>query len=35
MRERLGRSCPDPMGGQLLGGGALRRDMFKWMVFMY
>lgn len=35
MRERLGRSSPDPMGGQLLGGGALTRDMLRRMVVMY
>ena len=23
MRDRLGRSCPDPIGGQALGGGAV------------
>ena len=23
MRDRLGRSCPDPIGGQALGGGEL------------
>ncbi len=35
MRERLGRSCPDPMGGQLFDGGALTRDMLECLVFMY
>ena len=35
MRERLGRSCPDPMGGQLLDGGALTRDILRRLVVMY
>ena len=35
MRERLGRSRPDPIGGQELGRGALSVRMLVVVVFMY
>ena len=35
MRDRLGRSCPVPIGGQVLGGGALTVPILILLVFMY
>ena len=35
MSDRLGRSCSDPIGGQALGGGALRMPMRVLLVTMY
>ena len=35
MRDRLGRSCPDPIGDQVLGGGALMMLIFATLVSMY
>ena len=35
MRDRLGRSCPDPIGGQALGGGALTMPIRVFLVTMY
>ena len=35
MRDRLGRSCPDPIGGQALGGGALTMPIRVLLVTMY
>ena len=35
MRDRLGRSCPDPIGGQVLGGGALTMPIRVLLVTMY
>jgi hypothetical protein len=35
MSDRLGRSCIEPIGGQVLGGGALTMLIFCFLVFMY
>ena len=35
MRDRLGRSCPVPIGGQALGGGALTAPILILLVAMY
>ena len=35
MRDRLGRSCPVPIGGQALGGGALTVPILILLVAMY
>ena len=35
MRDWLGRSCPDPIGGQALGGGALTMPIRVLLVTMY
>ena len=35
MRDRLGRSCPDPIGGQALGAGVLTMPILVLLVTMY
>ena len=35
MSDRLGRSCIEPIGGHVLGGGALTMLIFCFLVFMY